>query len=300
MASSTSSTLNASFDTQHEDMIHDVQLNYYGRRMATASSDRSIKIWDLSTDPNTPPTLTADLKGHEGPVWQVAWAHPKFGTYLASCSYDRRVIIWKEVNNEWKPVYEYKHDLSVNSVSWAPHEFGLCLAAASSDSKISIHTHKGGDQFSEEKFPGHKFGANSVSWSPFKRFVSGGCDNNVIIWRFDSDNRWVLEETLEAHTDWVRDVAWAPNIGLPSTTIASCSQDGSVIIWTQEEPNARFHYKIIKPKGTEVVWRVSWSITGNILAVSGGDNKVTLWKESLEGEWKPIYNMDENGQFKAQ
>ena len=28
---------------------------------------------------------------HEGPVWQVAWAHPKFGSILASCSYDRKV-----------------------------------------------------------------------------------------------------------------------------------------------------------------------------------------------------------------
>jgi len=28
---------------------------------------------------------------HEGPVWQVAWAHPKYGSILASCSYDRKV-----------------------------------------------------------------------------------------------------------------------------------------------------------------------------------------------------------------
>jgi len=210
--------------------------------------------------------------------------------------------------NEWKIVYEYKHELSVNSVSWAPHEFGLSLACASSDNTISIHTHKGNDFFSEEKFQAHKFGVNAVSWSPvtspIKRLVSGGCDNSVKIWRFnESENQWILAETLgiqDGHTDWVRDVAWAPNIGLPTTTIASCSQDGSVIIWSQEEPNARFVPKTIKPKGSEVVWRVSWSITGNILAVSGGDNKVNLWKESLEGEWKPIYSMDETGQIKAQ
>ena len=24
----------------------------------------------------------------------MAWAHPKFGNLLASCSYDRRVVIW--------------------------------------------------------------------------------------------------------------------------------------------------------------------------------------------------------------
>jgi WD40 repeat protein len=33
---------------------------------------------------------------HTGPVWQVAWANPKFGHILASCSYDGKVIIWKE------------------------------------------------------------------------------------------------------------------------------------------------------------------------------------------------------------
>jgi len=28
------------------------------------------------------------------------------------------------------------------------------------------------------------------------------------------------------------------------------------------------------------VWRVSWSVMGNILAVSQGDQKVSLWKEA--------------------
>lgn len=32
---------------------------------------------------------------------------------------------------------------------------------------------------------------------------------------------------LEGHTDWVRDVAWAPNIGLPRSYIATASQVGT-------------------------------------------------------------------------
>jgi protein transport protein SEC13 len=36
------------------------------------------------------------------------------------------------------------------------------------------------------------------------------------------------------------------------------------------------------------VWRVSWSTTGNILAVSDGNNVVTLWKESTDGVWQQI------------
>jgi protein transport protein SEC13 len=40
-------------------------------------------------------------------------------------------------------------------------------------------------------------------------------------------------------------------------------------------------------------WRVSWSFSGNVLAVSGGDNKVTLWKENLRGEWDRVKTIEE-------
>ncbi len=42
-----------------------------------------------------------------------------------------------------------------------------------------------------------------------------------------------------------------------------------------------------------VLWRVSWSLSGNVLAVSGGDNKVSLWKENLRGEWECVKTIEE-------
>jgi WD40 repeat protein len=42
------------------------------------------------------PHLSRGITSHTGPVWQVAWAHPKYGHILASCSYDGKVLIWKE------------------------------------------------------------------------------------------------------------------------------------------------------------------------------------------------------------
>jgi WD40 repeat protein len=90
------------FDSGHADMVHDAQLDYYGRRLATCSSDRTIKIFEISGENRTP---VADLRGHEGPVWQISWAHPKFGTLLASCSFDHKVIIWREgPDNQWSQV----------------------------------------------------------------------------------------------------------------------------------------------------------------------------------------------------
>ena len=43
----------------------------------------------------------------------------------------------------------------------------------------------------------------------------------------EEGDEWVLEEKLEGHSDWVRDVAWCPSVGLPISRIASCSQVSS-------------------------------------------------------------------------
>lgn len=132
-------------------MVHDAAFDYYGKRLATCSSDCCVKVFDVVgeqvrgegregragggcsgaalgrlpfaglarcccllelrrsalpwpahclsleqqephsalnvslTSPSRQVTHLADLSGHEGPVWQVAWAHPKFGSLLASC-----------------------------------------------------------------------------------------------------------------------------------------------------------------------------------------------------------------------
>lgn len=86
---------------------------------------------------------------------------------------------------------------------------------------------------------------------PVQRFITAGSDNLLKVWvlnantttgsfstpAFDGANAnltWVLEETLEGHSDWVRDVAWAPNVGLPKSYVASCGQDRRVIVWTKD------------------------------------------------------------------
>ncbi|KAK2184986.1 hypothetical protein NP493_248g01029 [Ridgeia piscesae] len=293
-------------------MIHDAQMDYYGTKLATCSSDRSLKIFDVQSGQQT---LLADLRGHEGPVWQVAWSHPIYNSLLASCGYDRRVIIWKETNGIWSKLHECSnHDSSVNSICWAPHEFGLMLACGSSDGSISIVSSTCDGTWEMKKINNaHTIGCNAVSWGPaihpgallepsgghktVKKFVSGGCDNLIKIWRED-DGQWVEEQKLEGHSDWVRDVAWAPSVGLPKSVIASCSQDCRVIIWMNDGKSGSWEPQILH-KFNDVVWHVSWSITGNILAVSGGDNKVSMWKETLDGRWVCISDVNRGqGQVK--
>jgi protein transport protein SEC13 len=232
-------------------------------------------------------------------VWQVSWAHPMYGNYLASCSYDGKVIVWKEMsNNKWSAVYEYSgHESSVNSVQWAPCEFGLSFACASSDGSISIVSLAGDGQWEHRKIDNaHPGGCNSISWSPAfphdemgtssKRLVSGGCDESVKLWHEESNHSWTLEQTLSGHNDWIRDVAWSQNIIHSKTSIASCSQSGKVIIWTCDLNDSLTQWKqTFTHEFNTVVWHVSWSLTSNMLAISGGDNKVTIWKEDNYGKY---------------
>eukprot|EP01084_Bolivina_argentea_P067267 122535_1 len=81
-----------SFESGHQDLIHDVQIDFYGKTLASASSDRCIRVFEITQNKHI---LIGELLGHNGPVWKLSWAHPKFGTILASCGYDRQVIIWK-------------------------------------------------------------------------------------------------------------------------------------------------------------------------------------------------------------
>eukprot|EP01084_Bolivina_argentea_P199955 342007_1 len=134
-------------DTEHVEMVHDAQLNYYSTKLATASSDRTVQVYEIVGEVHNKPTV---LTGHEGPVWQVCWAHPKFGVLLASASCDGSVVVHRETSPEvWQTAYVHRfHDSSVNGLSWAPHELGLILACASSDGKVSILQHQVGGSMS--------------------------------------------------------------------------------------------------------------------------------------------------------
>lgn len=163
-------------------------------------------------------------------------------------------------------------------------------------------------------FPAHGLGVNSVSWAPAtapgsivssnpgpgaagnRRFVTGGSDNVLKIWAFDPAAQGYKQEgeALTGHSDWVRDVAWSPTV-LKKSYIASASQDKTVRIWTSDAAAgagaAKWECKVLNFEAA--VWRVSWSLSGNVLAVSGADNKVTLWKENLRGEWELVKSIEE-------
>jgi protein transport protein SEC13 len=179
---------------------------------------------------------------------------------------------YNEQNNGWEPKsIRNAHDIGCNAISWGP------------SAPLASLTQQPDQQQSQTQQPQLQ-----------SRLVSGGGDNTVKFWVFDLDAReWRCDYEGHKHTDWVRDVAWAPNIGLPFDTVASCSQDQNVFIWRRNVNTSGQWEAIPLNKFNSVVWRVSWSLTGNLLAVSTADNQVTLWKETQDGKWIKISSLED-------
>lgn len=134
--------------------VHDITFDWYARKLAVSSSDGKIKIYSKYSDSKW--KLNYDFRAHDDIVNKVKWAHPDFGSILATSSYDKTVIIWEEpkVNSlfqqqdspdliENKP-WIVRAKLSdskevIEDIKFAPKYKGLLLATASSDGFFRIY-----------------------------------------------------------------------------------------------------------------------------------------------------------------
>ncbi|PSN33997.1 Nucleoporin seh1-B [Blattella germanica] len=285
-----------SINAEHKDLIHDVAYDYYGQRMATCSSDQFVKVWDQDEHENW--HLTANWKAHSGSVWKVTWAHPEFGQVLATCSFDRTAAVWEEIVGEGSVPGErgMRHWVrrtnlvdsrtSVTDIKFAPKSLGLLLATCSADGVMRIYEAPDVmnlSQWTLQHEVSCKLPCSCISWNPsFSRLhppmlAVGSDDANpangskVFIYEYsENTRRWTKTETLSNVTDAVHDLTFAPNLGRSYHLLAIATN------------NFDDHYS--------TVWRVCWNITGTILASSGDDNSVRLWKGD---RWQRVVTLDE-------
>ncbi|XP_015747920.1 PREDICTED: nucleoporin seh1-like [Acropora digitifera] len=232
---------------EHKDLIHDVSYDYHGRRMATCSSDQSVKVWDLDKKKGEW-ICTASWKTHSGSVWKVTWAHPEFGQVLASCSFDRTAAVWEEQvvgtgdgilrgQSHWN---EIQHKLSCSCVSWNPSRVHAPMLAVGSDDR---NTNAGG------KVQIHEY--NEASRSVQCKDI----DNSDLL------NIYFI--SIMHHRD--QGTSAGGNLAKLDISLAARFSDHE-----------------------SQVWRVEWNVTGTILASSGDDGRVRLWKANYLDNWKSI------------
>mmetsp|Transcript_5626 Transcript_5626/g.15957 ORF Transcript_5626/g.15957 Transcript_5626/m.15957 type:complete len:319 (+) Transcript_5626:50-1006(+) len=301
------------FPTHHADLVHDLKYNFYGNRVATCSSDQEIKVWNEGE--NGEWSATNLPKAHHASVWKVDWAHPEFGQVLCSCSFDRHVNVYEEKQDakgdaRWVKVVTLTESRdSVYDVKFAPRHLGLQIAACSADGFIRIYEAMDvmnlaswslSHEFEVFKAAGLKNKTvPSFDWSrnpyePPTIVVAAAGEKAVKIWEFnESFRKWHAVSTFEGNEDSINCVAWAPNMGRTFEQFATAGKDGTVRIWKiRRDDGDRPKWVLADNNGVQAfsdhkgpVWRVQWNHTGTILASSGSDGTVRLWKSNFYGKW---------------
>ncbi|XP_053100700.1 nucleoporin SEH1 isoform X1 [Hemicordylus capensis] len=324
-----------SIAADHRDLIHDVSFDFHGRRMATCSSDQSVKVWDKGE--NGEWHCTASWKTHSGSVWRVTWAHPEFGQVLASCSFDRTAAVWEEIVGEsndklrgqshWvKRTTLVDSRTSVTDVKFAPKHMGLMLATCSADGVVRIYEAPDVmnlSQWSLQHEISCKLSCSCISWNPSScrahaPMIAVGSDDSspnilakVQIYEYNENTRkYAKAETLMTVTDPVHDIAFAPNLGRSFHILAVATKDVRIFTlkplriftFSRKELTAssgltKFEVQLVAQfdNHNSQVWRVSWNITGTVLASSGDDGCVRLWKANYMDNWKCTGILKGNG-----
>lgn len=268
----------------------------------------------------------ATLSGaHEAPVIRVAWATPRCaGLPLASSSVDGQVNIWKDPSGkgaEWTVVYGRRFPAPVVALAWSPEEFGIALACACADGKVYVVDGSTKQAWNVTHFDAHTTaGCTGVSWAPYlppnalatmplvqgpaganqpqppapiPRLVTCGQESTVRIWRYSrADQTWLHEHDLQdSPSSTQREVAWAPNVGLPFSYVAAGSDERYVTIWLQDGLDGVWRAVALPPFEDAVV-RISWSLVGTFLLVSCANDSASIWKEDVHGGWSQVSKLD--------
>ena len=238
---------------------------------------------DASSDKDEDWEFSLVLEGHESEVKSAAFSPS--AQYLATCSRDKTVWIWEDVgadeaDDEWETVAVLnEHEADVKCVTWCPDVPGRTAAG--------------------------RYGAEVLASSSY--------DNTVRVWREDGDGEWVCVAVLEGHEGTVWGVQWE---GDPERTrfprLLSFSADKTIRVWTLKEddeeeeveeggdgknplfrpglggiPNTmrrpvREEWEctaVLPAVHTRDVYSATWSATTGLVASTGSDGVIAVYKE---------------------
>ncbi|KAH7583766.1 Nucleoporin SEH1 [Nakaseomyces glabratus] len=240
------------FNTGHEDIVHDVAYDFYGRTMATCSSDQHIKVFKLDKDA-TRWELNDSWRAHDSSIVSLDWASPEYGRIIASASYDKTIKIWEEDPNQeecsgrrWTRLCTLNDSKgSLYCVKFAPSHLGLRIASIGNDGIMRMYDAldpsnlRSWTMTAEVKVlpvaPANNLqSAFGLSWC-FTRFspekIAVCALDQAYIYQRGKDGHFYQAGKLPGHTSLIRSISWAPLIGRPYHLIATGCKDGRVRIF---------------------------------------------------------------------
>lgn len=286
--------------------------------LAVASTDRKIKI--LNIKPNgTKLDDVLDGTVHRKAVRSVAWRpNTDINTVtLAAGSFDATVSIWtkdivshvdgdddEEGGEEQDEESEMDllaiiegHENEVKCVAWS--QDGMLLATCSRDKSVWIwETDEMGEEYEcVSVLQEHSQDVKHVVWHPSMNLLaSSSYDDTIRLWK-EYDDDWECVAVLTGHegTVWSSDFETSDNE--QDIRLVSVSDDSTVRIWKyveEDDENDGQQVWICQSTLPKVHWNqvysVAWSPMSGMIATSGSDGTLAIYKETVKGSgsWEVV------------
>lgn len=258
----------------HTESINKIIFSPNGTMLASASYDRTIRLWDVATE-----THRYKLTGHNSHIYAIAFSPD--GNTLASGSENGKIRLWNAVTGQYRVTLE-GHRNAVYSVAYSPD--GKTLASGSADHTIRLWNATTG--LYKVTLEGHTDRVNTVTFSPDGQILaSGSTDQTVRLWDAVSGFH---RQTLSRHNRSVYDISFIED----GQTLASKSTDGIVHFY---DATTTQHKETLAVSN---LGNVSITSDGTMLAGVNSNRYISLWDTateievaSLTGHTSTIYSL---------
>jgi WD40 repeat protein len=234
----------------HNDSVRSVSFSPTWDAIATASQDKTAKLWDLQGN------CLVTFTGHNDSVRSVCFSPT--GDRIATASDDKTAKLWDLQGNCL--VTFTGHNYPVTSVCFSPT--GDRIATASDDKTAKLWDLQGNCLVT---FTGHNDSVTSVCFSPTgDRIATASDDKTAKLWDLQGNSL----VTFTGHNKSVTSVSFSPT----GDRIATASDDKTAKLW-----NLQGNCLVTFTGHNKSVTSVSFRSTGDRIATASDDGTAKLW-----------------------